>query len=58
MILKKARLLLVCRAGVILASKCSVFYLRKLWPPSLIVTVAEGWGEKEISTKGAVDGQK
>ena len=42
----------------VLASKCSVFFLRKLWPLSLIVTAAEGREEKEISTKGAVDGQK
>ena len=46
------------RAGVILASKCSILSLRKLWLPSLISMAAEGWGGKEICTKGAVDGQK
>ena len=35
---------LVCKPGVILA--------RKLWPPSLILMVAEGWGEKEVCTNG------
>ena len=56
--IKKGKLLLASRAGIILASKCSVFCQRKLWPPSLIVMAAEGWGEREIVTKGAVDGQK
>ena len=46
--------LLACTAGVILASGCSVFS----WPPSLILMAEEGWGEKEIRTKGVIDGQK
>ena len=43
---------LTCRAGVILASECLVFSKRKLWPPSLILTAAEGWGEQEHFTEG------
>ena len=39
-------------------SKCSEFYQRNLWPPSLIEMTAEGRGQKKISTKRAVDGQK
>ena len=35
-----------------MASECSVFSLRELWPPS------KDWGEEEICTKGAVDDQK
>ena len=46
-----------CGADVILASECSLFSKQKLWPPSLILMAAVGWEEKEISTKGAVDGQ-
>ena len=46
-----------CGADVILASECSLFSQQKLWPPSSILMAAEGWEEKEISTKGAVDGQ-
>ena len=38
--------------------RASEFHQRKLWPPSLIEMTAEGRGEKKISTKGAVDGQK
>ena len=38
--------------------ECLVFSQRKLWPPSLILMATEGWGEKEICTKWAVDGQK
>ena len=53
---KKGKLLLACRAGVLL--RASEFHQRKLWPPSLIEMTAEGRGEKKISTKGAVDGQK
>ena len=30
---------------------------RELWPPSLILMAAEGWGEKESSAKGPVDSQ-
>lgn len=37
-----------------LANGCSVFS----WPPSLILMAEEGWGEKEICTKGVIDGQK
>ena len=37
-----------------LASGCSVFS----WPPSLILMAEEGWGEKEICTKGVINGQK
>ena len=33
---------------------CSEF----LWPPSLLLTAAERWGENEICTKEAVDGQR
>ena len=46
-----------CGADVILATECSLFSKQKLWPPSLILMAAEGWEEKEISIKGAVDGQ-
>ena len=46
-----------CGTDVILASECSLFSQQKLWPPSLILMAAEGWEEKDISTKGAVDGQ-
>ena len=46
-----------CGADVILASDCSLFSQQKLWPPSSILMAAEGWEEKEISTKGVVDGQ-
>ena len=46
-----------CGADVILASECSLFSQQKLWPPSSILMAAEGWEEKEISTKGVVDGQ-
>ena len=46
-----------CGADVILASECSLFSQQKLWQPSSILMAAEGWEEKEISTKGAVDGQ-
>ena len=35
----------------ILASKCSVISLQKLWPLSLILKAADGLGEKEICTK-------
>ena len=41
---------------VVLASECSVFSKRKLWRSPLILMAAEGWGEKEICTKGAVGG--
>ena len=34
------------------------FILAKKWPQSLILIAAEGWGEKEICTKGVSDGQK
>ena len=37
-----------------LASGCSVFS----WPPSLILMAEEGWGEKEICTRGVINGQK
>ena len=47
-----------CRAGVILMRECSVFSWPKLWPPYLILMAVEGWWEKEICTKGAVDSQK
>ena len=40
--------------SAILSSECSVFS----WPPTFFLIAAEGWGEKEICTKGAVDGQK
>ena len=43
---------------VILASEYSVISKQKLWPPSLILMAAEGWREKQICTKGVVDGQK
>ena len=33
-----------------------VLSIFKLWPPSLILIVAEGWGEKEIFTKEVGDG--
>ena len=46
------------RAGVILVSECSVISKQKFWSPSLISMAAEGWGEKEICTKGAVESQK
>ena len=39
-------IMVACRAGVILASECSVISLRVLWPPSLILMAAEGWGGK------------
>ena len=51
-----------CRLAVILAWRgfgegvLSIF-LRKLWPPLFILVAVEGWGEKEIYTKGVVDGQ-
>ena len=32
-------------------------FLWKLWLPSLISMAVEGWGEKEICIKGAVDSQ-
>ena len=35
-----------------LASRLS---LRNVWLPSWIFKVEEGWGEKQISTKGVVD---
>ena len=38
---------IACRAGVVLASDCSVFSSRKLWWPSLILMAAEGWREKK-----------
>ena len=50
--LLKVGSLFVCKPGVILVSECSVFSQRKLWPPSLILKAAEGWGEKEGCTKG------
>ena len=54
---------LCCQCGTGLQSRrnfgeCSVFSQRKSWPRSLMLTVAEGQREKEICTKGAVDGQK
>ena len=52
------RNILAYRAGVILASECLVFSWRKLWPPSLTLMAVEGWREKEIFSKGVVDGQK
>ena len=33
-------------------------FLTKILAPPLILMAAERWGEKEICTKGAVDGQK
>ena len=41
---------------VVLASEYSVLSKLKLWRSSLILMAAEGWGEKEICTKGAVGG--
>ena len=38
-----AYLLIAFRASVILASECSVFSQRQLWPPSLILMAAIGW---------------
>ena len=53
---------LACRAGVMVADEwpgeCSELTWQELWQPSLIFTTAEGWGEKEICTKGVSDGQK
>ena len=54
---------LCCQCGTGLQSRrnfgeCSVFSQRKSWPRSFMLTVAENQREKEISTKGAVDGQK
>ena len=46
------------KVGVILASECSIYSSRKLWPPSLILLAGEGRGEKEICTRGVVVGQK
>ena len=37
-----AYLLIAFRAGVILASECSVFSQRQLWPSSLILIAAIG----------------
>ena len=49
---------LACRVGIILASECSVFSSKKLCLPALILMTAEGWGKKEIFTKGEVDSKK
>ena len=35
-----------------------IISVKIIWLPSLIYTVAKGWGEKKIRTKGVGDGQK
>ena len=53
---KKGKLLLACRAGVLL--RASEFHQRKLWPPSLIEMTAEGRGEKKSLLRGRLTVKK
>ena len=45
-------------AHIFYKNECLVFSWWKLYLPYLIFKGVEGWGEKEICTKGVSDGQK
>ena len=49
---------MACRRRHNFGERVFSIFLAKLWLPSFILIASEGWGEKEIFTKGVGDRQE
>ena len=55
---KQLRNPMACRRRQNFGERVFSIFLAKLWLPSFILIASEGWGEKEIFTKGVGDRQE